>query len=805
MQQGRALAFFTLKNISPVELKPNGWSVYFTSSQPVEESTPGTPYLFSHVNGDLFRFVPGTGCRTLKRNDSVRIYYYTNGTIINRTAAPAAPFIVWDKQPGKGIPVAAYTLVTPAPHYPAMVTAADVYDANTILTELPDEAIAGVFPTPVLQQLKTGSLKTGKKIRIDADQEFGSEKKYLEDVLQRLIDTPVFVSGNNEAATLIKLKKGNTKPEGYTLTISAASVEINAADGAGIFYGIQSLLAACNPLIWEHPSPELEIPFIEVADYPRFEYRSLSLDVARNFRPAETVLRVLDIMAAAKMNVLHFHFSDDEGWRIEIPSLPELTGSAASRGYSNDPLAMLPPSYGSGPLPGKNAGSGFYTRNEFIEILRYATVRHIRIIPEIESPGHSRAAIVAMKARYNQLMSAGDTLSARMYLLHDPEDSSVYSSAQQWTDNVMCVARPSVYTFIEKVTDELIAMYKEAGAPLETLHLGGDEVPAGAWEKSPVCQQLITTYPALNETADLWYYYFEEVNRILCSKGLFVSAWEEAGMRKTILDGEKAMIVNGAFVKEGMQLHVWNNVTGWGAEDLPYKLANMGYKVILSPVSNNYLDLAYYKHPEEPGYYWGGFQDIEKPFSFIPFDYYKMAKDDPDGNPVRAGFFENKERLTDYGKKQIAGIEGLLWAETLRNDTAMWYMLLPKLLGVAERAWAPDPQWAEETDTTAFQLHYQKAWNIFINRIAKRELPRLDYLRRNYLYRIPAPGVKIVNGKVAANIQLPGFVIRYTKDGSNPTLTSPVYTFPLFEKGIYRLSAFTVTGRSSRVVQIEFK
>jgi hexosaminidase len=284
-----------------------------------------------------------------------------------------------------------------------------------------------------------------------------------------------------------------------------------------------------------------------------------------------------------------------------------------------------------------------------------------------------------------------------------------------------------------------------------------------------------------------------------------MSGWEEAGMRKTKLDGKDVMIVNPRFANEGMQLHVWNNVTGWGNEDLPYKLANAGYKVVLSPVSNNYLDLAYYKHPDEPGYYWGGFQDIDKPFYFNPFDYYKTSKEDPDGNPVDPSVFAGKERLTDFGKSNIVGIQGLLWAENLRTTDAMEYLLLPKLLAVAERAWASTPAWVTETDTLKSKEMYLSAWSVFLNQVGKRELPRLDYFAKGFNYRIPSPGIYKEAGKVWVNCQFPGLQIRYTVNGGEPGPESQLVNGPVTEKGILRFRVFDSRGRGSRTELIEIR
>ncbi len=604
----------------------------------------------------------------------------------------------------------------------------------------------------------------------------------------------------------IVLQKEDRKEEAYRLSVGGEKIVLSAGSGAGIFYGIQSLWSLAPPRLWNgSPQHNAAIPAVEVRDEPRFGYRSLMLDVARNFKPKQQILKVLDLMALYKLNVLHFHFSDDEGWRIEMPSLPELTEVGAKRGHTTDSKTMLPASYASGPEPGKSLGSGYFTRADFIDILKYAKERHIRVIPEIETPGHSRAAIKAMDARYDRFMRQGKKQEAEQYLLSDHADRSVYSSAQQWTDNVMCVALPSVYRFLETVVDDLRRMYNDAGAPLTTIHLGGDEVPAGVWERSPACQALVGNDPAVRETDDLWYYYFSRVNAMLQSKGLFVSAWEEAGMRKTALDGQKTLIVNGRFADARMQLHVWNNVVGWGAEDLPYRLANAGYKVVLSPVSNNYLDLAYFKHPDEPGFYWGGFQDIDKPFYFIPFDYYKTSFEGPDGNPVDPSMFQCKERLTDFGRSNIVGIEGLLWAENLRSVDLMEYMLLPKLLGVAERAWAPDPAWARAGDKAQMDRLYLDAWSVFVNVMGKRELPRLDYFAGGFQYRIPWPGAQAENGLVSANIQFPGLMLRYTTDGSEPTVRSRVYSGAIAEKGTVKIKAFDGRGRGSLTTIVENK
>jgi hexosaminidase len=345
-------------------------------------------------------------------------------------------------------------------------------------------------------------------------------------------------------------------------------------------------------------------------------------------------------------------------------------------------------------------------------------------------------------------------------------------------------------------------MYNEAGAPIETIHFGGDEVPAGVWQKSPAYYSIKKNIPSIRSTDDLWYYYFGRINDMMKARGLYTYGWEEAGMRKTVLDGKPYYLPNPGFATSGMQLDVWNNVIGWGSEDLPYRLANAGYKVILSPASNMYFDLAYYKEFDEPGNYWAGYLDIDKPFYFIPFDYYKNSDEDVNGNKVSPSYFSGKARLTDYGKENIPGIQGLLWSETVISPERMEYMMLPKLLSLSERAWAANPDWAKEKDSVKTAWLYNEAWSRFLNTLGQRELVRLDYYAGGFNYRIPTAGAVSRNGKVEVNSQFPGLVARYTTDGKDPDVRSRVYSGPITEKGTIRLRLFDSRGRGGRVIEI---
>lgn len=797
---GQCATSITLSNHNQQPLPAKGWKIYFNFARPVNKVLRG-PVQVAHVNGDLFVITPTENFTPLAAGDSLQLDILSADWVVNFTDAPNGFFLVWNNNAsGENLPpVSIQPSTTPKQYLRfkqdkiGLITPQDIYNQNLSATNIPASQLTKIFPTP-LEYFETGdSVALSPAMKWQGNAAFAKEQQWLQQQLAGLYGKNKSLRSGTASLYLLK---GAEAPGAYHLRINKDSVVISAGNTDGIFYGMQSLLSLIPPAAWAGNQQALYVPTLQVYDAPRFGYRAFMLDVARNFQTKAAVLKVLDVMALYKLNVFHLHFSDDEGWRIQIPGLPELTDLGSRRGFTNG--TSLPPSLGSGAAVNNTQGTGFYTRADFIEILQYATARHIAVIPEIEAPGHGRAAIRSMEARYKHYMAAGDKTAATQYLLQSINDTSVYHSVQNWNDNVMDPSLPSVYTFMEKVVDELRAMYREAGAPLQTIHMGGDEVPAGVWEKSPAFEALKTKDASVATPEDVWYYFYGKLNQLLQQRGLFLSGWEETAMRKTKLDGKPYRVPNPRFISTPFQLDVWNNVLGDGDEDLAYRLANAGYKVVLSCVTNNYLDMAYYKAFEEPGYYWGAFVDIDKPFSFIPYDYFKNTKEDKFGNPIDSTLFIGKQRLSDYGKTNIVGMKGLLWAETLVTQDRMEYMLMPKLLAIAERAWSKDPDWAVTADKAQAAKQYQKDWSSFVNRVAKRELPRLDYYAGGFNYRIPQPGAAIVNHAVAANLQLPGLAIRYTTNGETPDSNSPLYSVPIPAKGTIKLKAFDTRGRGGR-------
>ncbi|TWR26567.1 family 20 glycosylhydrolase [Mucilaginibacter pallidiroseus] len=793
-----ALTELVIANKGTDALPAGGWKIYFNAAGDfVPDATSGNATI-EQVNGDLYSITPNANFKAIQPGESGRIEYITKATVVNFTDAIEGPYLVWDAEPAKGYSIGNFVVKPFTPNYIGLVTPEVLYNQNKTIIDIPAEKLTKIIPTPVSYTETGGSFRLQPDVNVVTTHEaYKKEAAGFDAYLKKLFGKRTANKASNNTITLSY--KAGLGQEGYELTVKPGAITIAASNNAGVYYGLQSLKILIPPSAVASAPAYAEIPGVNVADAPRFGYRAVMLDVARNFQSKQQVLKLLELMSVYKLNTLHFHLTDDEGWRIELPSLPELTNVASKRGHTLDSKNFLPAGHGSGPDFSNPAGTGHYSKADYIEILKYATERHITVMPEIEAPGHARGAIKAMANRYARLMAAGDKVGAERYLLYSAGDKSDYRSVQYWNDNVMDVALPSTYNYIETVVGDLINIYKEAGAPLPTIHFGGDEVPAGVWEKSPAYLALKKTHPEVKNTGDLWYYFYGRVNDILKKRNIKLAGWEEMALRKTKIDGQDAYVPNPQFANEGMRVDVWNNVLGGGQEDLAYKLANGGFQTVLTCVTNLYFDMANNKSFDEPGYYWGAFLGIDKFYSFIPYDYFKNADVDKNGLPVNRNIFIGKQRLTDYGKTNIVGLQGALWTETVKTPERMDYMIFPKLIALGERAWAQDPAWTTEKDPAKAAAMYNEEWSKFLNVLGKRELPRIAYYNNGYNFRIPKPGVILQDGKYAANVQFPGMVIRYTTDGTEPTASSPVYSSPVSATGAVKFRAFDVKGRGGNV------
>jgi hexosaminidase len=820
LQEGSFKSELTLTNNGSVPLLPEVWEMYFNFVRIViPESVPPTVSI-EHLNGDFYRLTPRDGFGALAPGESRTITFDSQYWVIKRSEAPAG-FYVFFPESGVAESLGSVTILpfereeqtsrgtgdrVPVP------TPESRYRENEALRELPEGELDRVIPSPVALRRGVGALTLDGQIAIHHHPDLEFEAAYLAEALGALLGgtVPTVSDPDPEAdARRIRLRLGPTglnrtpaqASEAYRLTIdSSTGIDIVAAEPAGVFYGVQTLRAWAPVSLYREPSSVIIMDEVSIEDFPRFSYRGQHLDSSRNFHRKESVKKLLDLMSFYKLNKFHFHITDDEGWRLEIPSLPELTEVGGRRGHTLDESDRLIPSFGSGPDPDTFPGSGYYSREDFIEILRFATERHIEVIPEIDVPGHARAAIKAMEARYRRLAAEGRNEEAGRFLLHEPEDESTYQSVQGWRDNVVNVCQDSTYAFIEEVIREVAAMYEEAGAPLRVIHTGGDEVPSGVWEGSPRCRALANTTEGVS--AELSSYFLRRVHEILEPRGLVLAGWEEIALVGDTHDPAASKFPNPDFADKGFRVYVWNSVWGWGGEENAYRLANAGYPVVLSNASNLYLDLAYNKDPEESGYYWAGFVDLREPWEFVPLDLYQGATADVMGNPIEPGRYRDAARLTPQGTRNILGMQGQLWSESVISPELLEYMIFPKLLGLAERAWAASPAWAQERDPARRGALRAEAWNRFVNSVGRRELPRLDYINGGVHYRIPLPGAIIENGRLSANVGLPGLQVRYTTDGSEPSAESSLYRQPVPVDGPVLLRSFDTRGRESRISRV---
>lgn len=542
--------------------------------------------------------------------------------------------------------------------------------------------------------------------------------------------------GSNPAGVIVETQVSHPNEGYYKISFGLDTTVIEYASRGGLLSAHSTL----RQLAVNHPAG---VPLAVVEDWPDYPYRGVMIDIARNFTGISDLQRLAQYMSRLKLNKLHLHFADDEAWRLEIPGLPELTAVGSRRGYTldeNDFLAQIFTGNGN-PDAAAGTANGFITRQEFIEFLRYCGSLGIDVIPEVESPGHARAAIKAMRNRHR---ATGDMSC----LLAEENDSSVYTSAQSFHDNVMNPALPGPYKFMEKVIDEIKSMYDEAGVPLEAVHIGGDEVPAGAWSGSPAAQALIAGN-CLDGERGLHAEFVRKIAAMLASRGIAMNGWQEIAIGHS-----------GDYDKEIVPLT--GGVNFWREShrsDAP-GAARAGYPVIVCNVDHFYLDQAYSNHPDEQGLTWGGNVD-----EFATLNGYPSLL-----CPVDSA-----------ASKNIIGVSGQLFAETLRDFSQIQRYIFPKILGLAERAW--------NADSTYNNADFNRL-------IGDRELPSLAL--RGIDFHLRQPGVKIIGDAVVMNSPYQGAEIRYTTDGSAPGPHSPSYTDPFPARGVNEVRAvLSYQGRQS--------
>ncbi|MDK9739208.1 carbohydate-binding domain-containing protein [Vibrio sp. D404a] len=694
-----------------------------------------------------------------------------------------------------------------------MATAVTRFEKNADLAT--KDVSTTLLPTPMSVEVGEGTVNIAGGIALpkdafDADQFAAIEERADVVNLDVSGDLPVSV-----AVVPTQFKGDLAKSGAYELSISKEGIAIEAFDKTGAFYAVQSIFGLID-------SQNVEsLPLLSIQDAPRFDYRGVMVDVARNFHSKEAILATLDQMAAYKMNKLHLHLTDDEGWRLEIPGLPELTEVGANRCFDVEEKSCLLPQLGSGSTT-DNFGSGHFSKADYVEILKYATARSIEVIPEIDMPAHARAAVVSMEARYERLMEEGKEAEANEYRLMDPQDTSNVTTVQFYDkQSFINPCMESSTRFVDKVISEVAAMHSEAGAPLTTWHFGGDEaknIKLGAglqdinaedkvsWKgnidlskqdkpfaQSPQCQTLIAD-GTVSDFGHLPSHFAEEVSKIVAEKGIpHFQAWQD-GLKYS--DGEKA------FATESTRVNFWD-VLYWGGTSSVYEWSKKGYDVIVSNPDYVYMDMPYEVDAKERGYYWATrATDTRKMFGFAPENMPQNAETslDRDGN----GFTGKGE----IEAKPFYGLSAQLWSETVRNDEQYEYMVFPRVLAAAERAWHR-ADWENDykvgveysqnsnlVDKAALNQDY----NRFANVLGQRELAKLE--KAGIDYRLPVPGAKIESGKLAMNVQFPGVELQYSADGET-WLTYNDSQRPSVEGETYIRSISESGERVSRVTTVK--
>jgi hexosaminidase len=505
----------------------------------------------------------------------------------------------------------------------------------------PAEPIAGsvsIIPAPANLRMESGLFVLPKTVVIEARDQKGLSQT-LQDLKSRLsVPTgyPVTITQESSPAASIRLELNKTwdkalGTEGYSLSVTPALILIRANQPAGLFYGVQSLLQLFPK---EIESRELvkeglvswQATCITITDYPRFGWRGLMFDVSRHFFTKDEVKNFIDEMVKYKYNLLHLHLTDDEGWRIEIKTLPKLTEIGAwsvrrvgSFGTFAPPGAGEPRDYG-----------GFYTQDDIKELVRYAQDRFVNILPEIDVPGHSLAAV----ASYPDLSC---TAGSENYRVRSGEKIMDWHKGgfSALIDNTLCPANEKVYSFLDKVFTEVAALF-----PFGYIHIGGDECAKNFWEKSDAVK-LLAQKEGLKNMEEVQSYFEKRVEKIVESKGKKVIGWDE------ILEG--GLAPNAAVMS-------WRGIKG-GIE-----AARMGHDVVMSPTTSVYLDYMQGDASVEPPVY--ATLRLKTTYSFEPV---------PDS----------------VDPKRIRGGQANLWTEQVYNTRHLQYMIWPRSLAIAECLWSP--------------------------------------------------------------------------------------------------------------------
>lgn len=487
-----------------------------------------------------------------------------------------------------------------------------------------------IIPKPYRVEMQDGNFTISPTTQLVLS-ETGMERsaQFLNDYLDKFYGFRLQVMRNGAIRNKTNIiildyeKMDNAIPGMYLMTVNRTSISITGDNATGSFYGIQSLLQ----LLPLEKKKSLMIPCMEIEDKPRFAYRGMHLDVGRHFFPVEFVKKYIDFIAMYKMNTFHWHLTEDQGWRIEIKKYPKLTQVG---GYRNGTII--------GRYPGKGNDNqkygGFYTQEQIKDIVKYAADRYITVIPEIELPGHSSAAIAA----YPQLSCFPDEATKHPANVSWSGDSTGKQVQQAW-GVYPDVFAPTEYTFkfLEDVMDEVMQLF-----PGKFIHIGGDECPKDNWKRSEFCQQLIKE-KGLKDEHGLQSYFIQRIEQYLNSKGKQIIGWDE------ILEGGLAPNAT---------------VMSWRGEKGGVEAAKQKHNVIMTPGGWVYFDHSQTKN--EDSVVIGGYTTVQKVYSY---------------EPVPA-------ELSAEESNYVLGAQANVWTEYMKYPSKVEYMIFPRMSALSEVLWS---------------------------------------------------------------------------------------------------------------------
>ncbi|HAS8560244.1 TPA: beta-hexosaminidase [Vibrio vulnificus] len=421
-----------------------------------------------------------------------------------------------------------------------------------------------------------------------------------------------FKLATSEAGEIVYRSNPTLDEGAYQLKISQEQVRVEAGSSSGFVHATASLLQLLD---YNSLTQEAQLACCSISDSPRFRYRGMMLDCSRHFHSVEQVKRLINLLAHYKFNTFHWHLTDDEGWRVEIKAFPALTEIGAWRGVDE----AIEPQY----THISQRYGGFYSQEEIKEVVAYAAQRSIMVIPEIDVPGHCRAAIKSLPE-----------------MLVEAEDDTVYRSIQNYSDNVLNPGLSTTYQFLDGVLEEIAQLF-----PAPYVHIGADEVPHGVWSNSPSCQALMKQH-GYQDYKELQGHLLRHAEQKLRSLGKRMLGWEEA--------------------QHGDKVSKDTVIYSWLSEEAAVNCARQGFDVVLQPAQTTYLDMTQDYAPEEPGVDWANPLPLEKAYNYEPLA--NIPADDPI-------------------HKRIWGIQTALWCEIINNPERMDYMVFPRIIALAEACW----------------------------------------------------------------------------------------------------------------------